>query len=219
VTLRFARVVQEHLRDAFPGIRVFRSSDAESIPTGSVQFTEITDALGQARFVLCLVSPEATQRPWVAFEMGFAAARGVTFRLYLIRGAQPAMLESPFSQFMARSIDSAAVQGLFREIEETFNTHRVVDNPTALLRALERAEVENPPTVFRLLSNLKGWATASPGLEFRLLYEGLRPAELQSVKISIPADLRDRNWLPPSMPGHLTRISHSPANQRPLANA
>src|SRR5690349_13398968 len=84
---KIAASFQNFFRDAFPSVDVFRSSDAESIPTGEGQYRTIIDALTSSEVMIVLLSPDSVRRPWVPFETGFGLGRGAKVITLLLRQA------------------------------------------------------------------------------------------------------------------------------------
>jgi len=72
---KIAEEVQNFLRDAFPALSIFRSSDAYSIETAQGQYESILSALRTADLMIILLSAESSRRPWMPFETGFAMGR------------------------------------------------------------------------------------------------------------------------------------------------
>src|SRR5437667_294066 len=50
--------------------RIFLTSDAVSMRTGRTSVAQITEAHGQAKAVVALLTPRSVDRPWVLFECG-----------------------------------------------------------------------------------------------------------------------------------------------------
>ncbi len=115
---RIAEEFQNFLRDAFPSIQVFRSSDAESIPTGVGQYSAILEALKTAEVVIILLSSESARRPWVAFEAGYGMGRNSQLFPVLVRGCKAKKTFcSPFSEMQLRPFNSGEVEGIVTTIE------------------------------------------------------------------------------------------------------
>src|SRR5687768_10161277 len=114
---KIAEALQNFLRDAFPTLNVFRSSDAQSIGTGQGQYAVILQALRTADVMVVLLSSESTGRQWLAFETGFGFGKGFSKREddphvfpLLVRGAEPSDVRSPFSEMQVRPITSVEIE-------------------------------------------------------------------------------------------------------------
>ncbi len=78
---KFADAINEFLSAEFRGLEVFQSTDeGESLPAGTSQFQRICGALSSASIVVGLISNRSVQRPWLAFECGFAQSSEIEIR-------------------------------------------------------------------------------------------------------------------------------------------
>jgi hypothetical protein len=193
-----ARVFQEFIQEAFPGIRVFRSSDAESIKSGEGQYNAIMAALKTTQVLIALLSSESSRRPWVAFESGHAIARDVEFFPMLVRGATAERVPSPFSEMLLRELGKAEVEKVLSSIGRVTGrspSHVDVDR---FLSKLREAESILPDSRLELEPYIE-----TQVLHFRLRYEGHKPLTLQSITVGVPNAICDQNWHAEPVPGHL----------------
>jgi hypothetical protein len=73
-----AIALKDFLREAFAdNLKVFVSSDYESITSGEEWFRAIVEAIKSARIVLVLLSPMSVNRRWINFESGVGLGASV----------------------------------------------------------------------------------------------------------------------------------------------
>jgi hypothetical protein len=70
--IELAEYLEQSLRDAIPGIEVFRTTRPGGIPSGQDWFKIITEHLRVADCFLVLLTEASVQRPWISFETGAA---------------------------------------------------------------------------------------------------------------------------------------------------
>lgn len=72
-----ALCLKEFLKESLGwGLRIFVSSDYESIGGGDIWFTTIVDALKASPVEIVLLSPASVGRPWINFEAGVGIGIG-----------------------------------------------------------------------------------------------------------------------------------------------
>lgn len=198
---KIAEAFQTSLQRAFPSLRVFRSSDADSIPTGAPQYQTIIDALNTTEVMIVLLSADSARRAWVPFETGFALGRGAHVLTFLVRNAAPADIPSPFSEMLLRSPDEAQIENVLKAIEDRSGVLREQADIAPLLRSIMMAELAVPSMRLGLEAYLAPDNLYT--LHFRLRYENYKPLTLQSIEVGIPLAIKDPNWPPTEVPGHL----------------
>lgn len=146
-------------------LRLFLSSDGESIPFGSNWVHEIEAALGRATIMFVAVSPLSVGSAWLYFESGHAYARGVSVIPIGIKGVSVESLKPPMSLLQGFNIRSyQGLNNLIAVINSQYGTHfeesfsggdfddlaRLVEHQHAplgsALRFLDRVEFDLPKT-------------------------------------------------------------------------
>ena len=141
---RIAQKLQDFLLDAFPGLKVFRSSDTESIETAQGQYEAIISALRIADIVVVLLSSASANRPWMPFETGFAMGKGARVFTWLVRAAQPSDIPSPFAEMQLRAVDAGEAEKILGFIEGLTGSTRSPVSVNGLLRDIREAEASLP---------------------------------------------------------------------------
>jgi hypothetical protein len=96
----FAHELKICIEATFPDlVAVFVSSDLVSIQAGDEWYEKIMEALGDTSVFLVVCSPTSLERPWVNFETGVAAFRGVRIIPICHRGMVPGQLPQPLHRF------------------------------------------------------------------------------------------------------------------------
>jgi hypothetical protein len=91
-----AEALQEAIDQDFLGmVKVFMSSDLESIEAGENWVSCVTKAVSEADMLLVLCSPQSIQRPWVNFEAGMAWSRELPIVPLCHGGLETRMLPMP----------------------------------------------------------------------------------------------------------------------------
>ena len=65
------------------------------------------EGLGKADALAVLMSHDALTRPWINFEIGFAAARDIRVLIFCHRGLTPAALPTPYSTLQTVDLNAA----------------------------------------------------------------------------------------------------------------
>jgi hypothetical protein len=98
VESKFADLLQARLDRDFIGlVRVFVSKDATSIPVGSKWLDQLVAALNRSHLQLVICSSESVRRPWIHYEAGGAAVRGIEVIPLCHSGIRPEQLPVPLS--------------------------------------------------------------------------------------------------------------------------
>lgn len=79
-------------------IKVFLSSDWDSIPAGSNWLQEIEAALhSHDHFVALIADVKDAGLPWVCYEVGYARGRGLRPKIFVFGGISPSEIPFPIS--------------------------------------------------------------------------------------------------------------------------
>jgi hypothetical protein len=103
-------------------LRLFLSSDGQSIPFGTNWVVQISDALKDAKLMFVFLSPASLSSNWIHFEAGNAYANGVSVVPVCLPGLDHREMTPPLSLlqgFNLHSSDSLSV--LARKCNETFD--------------------------------------------------------------------------------------------------
>jgi hypothetical protein len=110
---RFADLIKARLEEDFFGIiNLFYSNDITSVPVGSKWDESLLDGLRRATVMLALCSKHSVKLPWINFEIGGAAARGVEIIPLCHSGITPDRL--PASLTMNQGVTLTSAKGLER---------------------------------------------------------------------------------------------------------
>ena len=102
----YAIVLKDVIKIAFDNqIKIFVSSDKESIKPGTLWFNSIIDGLNKSKCMLTLCSTRSIYRNWINFEAGycFALKRDSLIPL-CIRGLKPSDIKQPLNFIQAKEI-------------------------------------------------------------------------------------------------------------------
>ncbi len=95
---KLADIIKRHIEKDFLGfIKVFVSSDKESILVGDKWLNDIDLALKEAKIEFILSSKYSVSRPWVNFEAGAAWVRGIPVIPICHTGMRPVDLPVPLN--------------------------------------------------------------------------------------------------------------------------
>jgi hypothetical protein len=89
-------------------LRVFCSSDKQSIQGGQEWFRSINEALVRSQVVIALLSDTSRTRPWILYEIGVAKGAGAVVLLLTVRNLDASKLSFPISGFQVWSIHDLA---------------------------------------------------------------------------------------------------------------
>jgi hypothetical protein len=183
--------VKELLREAFgPNVKVFVSSDYDSIRSGSDWHGDIITALKSSRVVLILCSADSVSRPWINYEAGVGDGTdsdvkevGRTNVIPLVvRNFPKGKLQPPLSRKHARDAhDADDVEALLKHIsEDVGEPHAQTDVQTFVKEMREisrRIQVRDDRLSLSdadFETYIKNLITAQNGNEFSILIEDLR---------------------------------------------
>ena len=110
---RFAHLIKARLEEDFFGIiNLFYSNDITSVPVGSKWDESLVEGLRRATVMLALCSRHSVKLPWINFEIGGAATRGVEIIPLCHSGITPDQL--PASMAMTQGVTLTNAKALER---------------------------------------------------------------------------------------------------------
>ena len=110
---RFADLIKARLEEDFFGIiSLFYSNDITSVPVGSQWDESLLEGLRRATVMLALCSKHSVKLPWINFEIGGAATRGVEIIPLCHSGITPDRL--PASMAMTQGVTLTSAKALER---------------------------------------------------------------------------------------------------------
>jgi len=105
---RFADLIKERLEEDFFGIiNLFYSNDITSVPVGSNWDESLLGGLRRATVMFALCSKHSVKLPWINFEVGGAATRGVEIIPLCHSGITPDQLPASMTMKQAVTLTSA----------------------------------------------------------------------------------------------------------------
>lgn len=105
---RFADLVKKRLDEDFFGIiNLFYSNDITSVPVGSKWDETLLEGLRRATAMLALCSKHSVKLPWINFEIGGAATRGVEIIPLCHSGITPEQLPASLTMNQGVTLTSA----------------------------------------------------------------------------------------------------------------
>ena len=110
---RFADLIKARLEEDFFGIiNLFYSNDITSVPVGAKWDESLLEGLRRATVMLALCSKHSIKLPWINFEIGGAATRGVEIIPLCHSGITPDRL--PASMAMTQGVTLTSAKALER---------------------------------------------------------------------------------------------------------
>jgi TIR domain len=168
---RFADLIKARLEEDFFGIiNLFCSTDITSVPVGAEWDERLLDGLRRAKAMLALCSNQSVKLPWINFEIGGAATRGVEIMPLCHSGVTPGLLPASVKMKQAVTltsgkdlerwyvklseligcrvprVDFEALAGQFRELEKIYE-HELNQEAAATARRTTDRSVRNPHVV------------------------------------------------------------------------
>jgi hypothetical protein len=168
---RFADLIKKRLEEDFFGIiNLFYSNDITSVPVGSNWDEKLLEGLRRATVMLALCSQRSVKLPWINFEIGGAATRGVEIIPLCHTGITPDRLPASVTMKQGVTLTSAkslerwyvelsaligcrvpivdfeALAGQFSELEKIYE-HEVNEQQAAIARRTTDRSVANPHVV------------------------------------------------------------------------
>jgi hypothetical protein len=105
---RFADLIEERLgRDFFGIINLFYSNDITSVPVGSQWDENLLEGMRRATVMLALCSKQSVTQPWINFEVGGAATRGVEIIPLCHSGIAPEQLPAAMTMRQGVTLTNA----------------------------------------------------------------------------------------------------------------
>lgn len=198
-----ADALKELLLSSFGGLRVFVSSDYESITTGEEWFRAIMDGLSSSDCVISLLSRYSVNKRWINFEAGYTLGGGKRLVPMLFRGLRAEEVGTPLAQLHVRELlDEVAVRVLLSIISEqtglTSNSH--ADIPT-FIHTLERIEVMLPVRALEVRPIVTPQPFNEPLLRFWVENTGNMDVELVEIEVRIPRCIIAPSYTPIDIPG------------------
>jgi hypothetical protein len=189
-------IVAEALKTAIgqafgESVRVFVSSDFESLRGGVQWYQAILDALRTCKVIVVLLTDESVSARWINFEagVGCGAQRPVvpcTFREF-----PPGEIGHPLSELMARDLSGeAGCRALFQDIEQYAGYLRKTDiDFGALVKHIRQESVSGPMKQIFFEPVLELQPGGEYELCFELVYKGRRAVHLIYVEAAVPDDV------------------------------
>lgn len=196
-----AQVLKEFLRTTFgQDLKVFVSSDYESIQSGKDWFNEIVGALTSAQVVLVLLSELCLDKRWINFEAGVGVGAGAIVVPVVYRGLGKGGIGPPLAALQARSLDdSEDVRALVNDLGQACRLEVKSLDADRVVSDLRRVERELPVrrallTLYVIRPSAYG-SSNTLSLRFRLENTGNRDIELIMVEASVPKRYIDPSWV------------------------
>ena len=105
---RFADLIKARLEEDFFGIiNLFYSNDITSVPVGAKWDDSLLEGLRRATVMLALCSKHSIKLPWINFEIGAAASRGVEIITLCHSGITPDLLPASLNRKQGVTLTSA----------------------------------------------------------------------------------------------------------------
>jgi len=192
-----ANRLKELLRATFgPTLKIFVSSDYESIGSGADWFNAICTALKTARVVLVLLSEGSVDRRWINFEAGVGVgAEGLVIPL-VFRDFAKGNIGMPLSPLHARSLsDPEDVRAMINDVAKACGTEDRGSDLVPFVSDLAKLEKGLPSEEVLLEPYLRKQPGAvGYSLQFRLSNTGSRDVELNMIEVSVPRRYVDPSW-------------------------
>ena len=126
-------------------VKVFVSSDTESIAAGEEWLKSLEQALDDCAVFLILCSPQSIKRPWINFEAGAAWIRKIPIVPICHAGLTPRDLPMPLSLRQAISLgDPQGISRLYTRIAEIIGCRIPPRNFGELASEFEKQHIEQP---------------------------------------------------------------------------
>ena len=195
-----ADALKVYLRRCFgPTLKVFVSSDYNSIATGEEWHRAILGAIREASVFVVLLSRESVERRWINFESGFAWGAGVKMLPLTFRNFSPGEVGFPLSQLHMRTlVDELALESVVQVVADATGVALLsLDDPSGFVARLAQVEATLPvkSIVLEPVLDHRGQA-----LRFRLSNTGNRDIELIEIEVSIPASIVSSSWVAQKVP-------------------
>ena len=100
-----AKAVNVFLKELFPSVEIFQSSDMSIIYAGMDWMAKIFAELKEAKVLISMMSPESVSRPWINFEAGAAWMREAKVIPACFNGMTLGNLPKPYSSLQGIEIE------------------------------------------------------------------------------------------------------------------
>ena len=140
-----AHRIKELLKAAFgDDLKVFVSSDYESVGGGEKWFAKILENIKSCKVVLALISKESYSRPWVPYEAGVGEGAGATVIPLIHRDAAIRDLSPPISEYHVRNLrDTNSVLALIDDIGKEIGKRPSKKTAKSFLSRVGQLEMES----------------------------------------------------------------------------
>lgn len=212
-----ANLLKELLRAKFgPRLKIFVSSDYESIGSGEDWFNAICDALKVARVVLVLLSAVSVERRWINFEAGIGVGAQTLVIPLVFRGLTKGSIGMPLAPLHARSLgDAEDVRAMINDVGKACGFGVRSADSSAFVSELRNIERGLPSHQVLLEPFLpKSPRGSSYSLQFRLSNTGSRDVELNMIEVSVPRRYLLPGWVVTTDPNLIEAIPHDIGGER-----
>lgn len=137
-----ARILKKHLEKAFLGmVKIFVSSDGQSIVAGDPWLNKIDDALQHASLTLILCSERSIRRPWINFEAGASWVRKIPIIPICHTDLRPRNLPPPLSTLQAVEVSrESGLKQIGQRLAELIGCNQPSVDYNAILNEIEAFE-------------------------------------------------------------------------------
>jgi hypothetical protein len=127
-------------------VKIFVSSDTESITAGNNFLISLADALKNTSLLLILCSEASIRRPWIHFELGAVWNSGKPIIPICHSGFLPRNLPMPLSIMQAVETNNRGLEQIYKRVAEFLNCDIPATGRDELLdkvKAFEKIYIEN----------------------------------------------------------------------------
>jgi hypothetical protein len=104
-----AALLKDYLQQVFGNdLRIFVSSDYDSIPGGDIWFQTILKGLKSSAVIIVLLSPDSQDRPWINFEAGVGVGTDALVIPVVVHGLTRGKVGHPLINIQIRSLETVA---------------------------------------------------------------------------------------------------------------
>jgi hypothetical protein len=160
-------------RDFLGLLRIFLSSDTQSIAVGKEWLKSVEEALNDAALMVVLCSGESVRRPWINFEAGAAWMRKIPIIPICHAGLSPSELAMPLSLRQGLAInDPDGLKRLYQGVTEKLSCEMPATNFVSLAQELSGINPQPPPTgstIEEAIRQRLEWSLNHPDYQWRSL--------------------------------------------------
>lgn len=194
-------LVKDLVKKAFGNIKVFLSSDYESIGSGDIWFDTILKALKSSEAIIVLLSKESMHRPWINFEAGVGKGAEALVVPALVRGLMKAEVVTPLSHLQLRDFeDPNDVSGALKDIANNLDRSCNEVDVQSFVTRLKNAGSALPAKVVSLVPYLESRRPDGYVLKFTLSNTGNQNINLVCLEARVPKSILAPNWILSSDP-------------------